>query len=265
MATQQKIAHMPKKAKKKPILLLFLILLLVLAAIVLLSNELLTIKRIDVLGNVTKSNDEIIKIAEISLGQKLFKVSASKVSKNINKLPELEVVSVKIDIPDKVTITVEERAPFAYVENMGYFIMLDKQANVLSFSTRLNEQYSNLIQIYGMSVTGYTPGKPLGTDDDYQLDALKNVMASLYEKHYSEYAIINMINPINISLETGDGFSTVVGEDVDLDKKLDAAQKIIEEFKSEGEKGGVVNISSLTSITFIKNGASAIEDEKNVD
>jgi cell division protein FtsQ len=73
----------------------------------------LPVRNLRVEGNVIVPGAEILKLAAIPLGTKLFDVNLAAVRARIERNPYVRSVSVNRDGPEGITITVDERVPIA--------------------------------------------------------------------------------------------------------------------------------------------------------
>lgn len=88
------------------------------------------IKNIEIVGNQKLTNEEIISLSQVQKDENTFKLVKSKVQKNIKQNAYVENVKIKRNLPDTITIEIEERTPtymitfanaYAYINNQGYF------------------------------------------------------------------------------------------------------------------------------------------------
>lgn len=73
----------------------------------------LPVQNLRVEGNVIVPGDEILKLAAIPRGTKLFDVNLAAIRTRIEQNPYVRSVSVNRDGPEGITITVDERVPIA--------------------------------------------------------------------------------------------------------------------------------------------------------
>ncbi len=106
--------------------------IVIIAFVLFLKSPVFTIEYIQIDGNHILSDQEILKISEISKGQNMFEKSAGKVKSNLKDNPYIGNVKITRKIPDTYAIKVEEVLPSAailYGENK--YIILDSNGIVI--------------------------------------------------------------------------------------------------------------------------------------
>ncbi len=119
----------------------------------------LRVRVVTVVGlNIVPASD-IVSLAGITKGQKLFAVDLATVRRNVQQHPYVRYASVERDAPDRIIITIDEREPVAAVmaDKMVY---LDSEATVLP-AVR-SDQVFDLPVITG-GVPASAPGKRIAS------------------------------------------------------------------------------------------------------
>src|SRR5512140_2274314 len=90
----------------------------------------LRVRSVTVVGLNIVPASEIVSLAGITKGQKLFAVDLGSVRRNVQQHPFVRLASVERDAPDRIIITIDEREPVAAImaDRMLY---LDSEATVL--------------------------------------------------------------------------------------------------------------------------------------
>lgn len=240
-------------------LLLFFLLLLVVATIVFLGTDYFHIKSITVTGNEAIDDEVIIRMSGINIGENIFQISKPVVKKRIEENPPFLVLnSVSLLLPDKVVISVSERKQAALIPYLSSYILIDRTGFVLDIIKQ--EKEASLPIITGIRLKSYSKGKYLeaSSDDDYKYKALKILLESLYNQGANELIYeINIADADNIMLKSIHGIDIVIGQAINLDKKVswllsDAYDLIISKYSS-----GIFDVSVEEPI-FLK---SKDEDE----
>lgn len=225
--------------------LLFLILLLCLVAIVFLGTEVFQVKRISILGSKTLDNNVIISLSGVSYGDNIFKISKEKVKNRIQDnapFPIVEAISFKL--PDEVAITVQERTPAAVIPYLSSYIVIDAGGLILDIIKQQPEVVYPVID--GLEIQNLTKGKPLDSieSDDYKQRILISLLEEIYACGVEDIIkVINMENPDDILLKTRDDIQIIVGQAVEIDKKLAWLQSDAYTEVLERDINGVMDIS----------------------
>ena len=90
-----------------------------------------TLENIKLVGAKYLTQEDILRIGEIYLGEPLFKLETDQVQSRLSKDLRIEEVSVKRNLPHTLEVTIKERRPIATVAcNYGY-LDLDHDGTVL--------------------------------------------------------------------------------------------------------------------------------------
>lgn len=90
-----------------------------------------TLENIKLVGAKYLTQEDILRIGEIYLGEPLFKLETDQVQSRLSKDLRIEEVSVKRNLPHTLEVTIKERRPIATVAcNYGY-LDLDHEGTVL--------------------------------------------------------------------------------------------------------------------------------------
>lgn len=124
-----------KKRRKKRYLLKFAIILAVCIALhFVLHIDYFTVDGITVAGNKEISDQEIVKLSEIEIGDNIFDVHPVFAQKRIKENLYLEKVNVKRMLPDRIEIIVQERGGKAQFKNGKEFVIIDSEGRVLEIA-----------------------------------------------------------------------------------------------------------------------------------
>jgi cell division protein FtsQ len=163
----------------------FFILIVIVSGYVLLQSPIFEVHRVLVRGNENISEEQIISLANIGIGENIFKVDLNTARANLELHSMIKEVQVVRSLPSSVVINVYERKPLALLPTREGFIKVDEEG------------------VYLQEAKAGTPGLPVLTGIEYELpnpgqavqserlgDALKvitglpaSVVASLSEVH----------------------------------------------------------------------------------
>ena len=82
-------------------------------------------------GNVNIKTEDIMNAAQLQRGKNIFLTHIGKASRNIDKMPMVKSVKIQRVFPNRICISVEERAPLAYIPINNEIVALDSEKIVV--------------------------------------------------------------------------------------------------------------------------------------
>lgn len=178
---------------------LVLILLLTLLLWGMIRSPYFSIQQIEVSGDLKHlSMDVVVEVSKISLGTNLFSVSLHETEKNVLKLPWVQSVSIRRQVPDTLWIYVKEYRPIALLlEEQLYFV---SQGGVV-FKKVEEEVTRDLPVITGLKKEDRLDEvvqllKIFNKSDDFRLFGLSEI-------HYNDvtgFSVVTLMGPMEIRL-----------------------------------------------------------------
>jgi cell division protein FtsQ len=123
--------HRRRKANRRLILLLSLFFLLI-VCVVYFQSPFSQIKRIDIIGNETITEEEVVEASELMVGLNIWKINKKQAKEDLLALPGVKSVDVKIRFPNILNINMEEFATIAFVNTGNKFHPILENGNVLT-------------------------------------------------------------------------------------------------------------------------------------
>lgn len=221
---------------------------ILLLALVIIINV-FTVKTTVIEGNAHYTNQEI---ADFVMGDRFGKnsiyLSMKYKNKDIEDIPFIQTMNVKIVNPSTIKITVYEKAMAGYVEYMGRYFYFDKDGTVVE-STDVRTQ--GIPQILGMDFDHIVLYEKLPVDSD---DIFKEILevTQLMNKHEIEVDKIYFDKDFNITLYFADARVKLGGFD-NIDEKIIRLKAILPDL---ADKRGVLRLDTYDGsdsiITFEK-------------
>ena len=217
-----------------------------------LASPLLGIEHAEVFGAKRVSDEEIIALAGIVMGDNLLAIDTGEVTRRIKKEPWIESVRVKRRLPDRVVIEVVERKPVALI-NLDVLYLVDNEG--LAF-----KRYSNVDDLDLPIITGFQKEEIEGGGKN----ALSRVLA--FMDTLSEERIFTLEDVSEISVDESYGVALyTMREGVRIEvgwdgfrEKLDRLEKIIslrkgklagiEQIDMTGPRGVIVKMSEKVDV-----------------
>ena len=202
--------------------------LLILMAIIGISTF-LRANEIRVEGIAIYSREEIVESSGLSLGDNLFFVKATTISKNIRQaLPFVKTAEISRVLPDKIFIEISESVAIASIAFAGDLLILDSSGRVLAQTTG-NENtlpgiyLEDLIEVRGVEINDMSLGvaltPALGTES--KLLNMQDVLNGLERDDlYGDVSYLDVSNTGNIQFGYMNMYRVVLGGISDLRHKL---------------------------------------------
>jgi cell division protein FtsQ len=170
-----------KEKRKKVFLRLLVFAAVLFVVIAALSSPLFAVKEIVIIGNEAVSADIIAATAQLSEGQNIFAFDAGGAKKLLQEHPYIKSVDINKDYPDKITVTIVERKPRAYVEfkSVASYLLIDETGLVLESSSYAAEE---LPVIVGLKLKDIILGQPLAAEDTKSFENVV-LLSNLFDKY----------------------------------------------------------------------------------
>lgn len=123
---------------------------------------------IEIEDDGTLTRDQILDAAGIHEGENIFRVNLSKARDGMGRLPQVERVEMERMLPGKITITIAERKPIAWLTAKGSddpttspdAFLIDAKGTLIKTSKQLRE-YFHMPVIFGFSTDNLEAGQTL--------------------------------------------------------------------------------------------------------
>ncbi len=196
-----------------------------------------------VMGNDAFSTDYIVQQSGLKLGTHMLLVDLDGAKEKISENPYLQVDSVTYIFPSRVRIIVSERKEVAGIIGLDSTVIIDKNGYVLSMTA--GTDISDLIQVTGVSMTGYELGQRLGEGNDFSTATLVQLIAVLEQYSLtSSIKSIDLTTPLAITMNASNGLKIHVGQATDLESKMDVLSRILPRFADPNGYTGTLYLSA---------------------
>ena len=204
-----------------------------------------------VMGNENYTSDYIVERSGLKLGTHMLFVDLDQAEENIAQDPYLQVDSVTYIFPARVRIVVTERKAVAGIVGLDNNVIIDKNGYVLSMAG--GTDISDLIQVTGVTVSGFELGQKLGQDNDFSTATLVQIISVLEQYDLaSSIKGIDLTTPLAISMTAQNGLKIQVGQATDLETKMDVLSKLLPRFVDQGISVGTLYLSAKGGTTYSK-------------
>ena len=235
------------KGKKALTIFSLMILLLALAFVV---YKLFRVKEVEVIGCKTISDEVIIALSDIEYDQFIFEVDTEAIREAIDTDPYINAISVNIVYPSKIEITIEERIKAAYLKKNDTVLIIDNTCYLLQVLPLTDMEEYPLVE--GLQIDECHVGEKLGVRDTFLLEVLSHVLVAS-EDTGIRMSRIDVSYAADIVVETHDGFTVELGDDIGLDKKFAIIESSLNELQEIGKTGGILDVASGQNAYYREN------------
>lgn len=180
-----------------------------------------TIRKIDVQGNVTIPDQEIIRLSGVKLGESVMKLDEKQIRDGIHQNSYLVYAGVTRVSPSEIILRVREREPVAYIFNSNFFVV-DNRGNLLYTVEDINNP-PPLIEVKGIEVVYGLPGYRLKVEQPQDLTVYAELMLEMKAlKLLDQIREIDLTNLTNIYLVTKSGLTVHMGGSESIHDKIRA-------------------------------------------
>ena len=240
-----------KKRKKKIYIILFILLLILIlgagTAYVVVNYSL---ENMEVSGNVTYSDSEVLHAVEAEdfVPNTLVMVASNRIFGRYY-LPFIEKITMSCKEPHTLAIKVKEKMRAGVFEYMGKYIYFNDDGMAMESRTRL---FDRVPVVTGLQYDSLVLGEKIPVKGDYfQTIVMITKLISTYKLDISE---IHFDGEDDITLISGD-YKIYLGSSQNLEDKMSKISSVLESV-SKKEKSGTIDLHLYTNekeiITFFK-------------
>ena len=240
---KRRAAASRKARRRKRLLLIFYLvtfLIAIGAAVVLSITVLFRIDTIQVTGQSRYTEQEIVQMSGIEVGENLFLADTATAKQQIEeKLPYIGRAKVSRRLPAKILITVEEAEISGAVEYNGGYAIVSPEGKVLEITSAIPEGYS---LIEGLDLKSADLGKKIVYEDPEKQEMFTELAQSLAEHGIAPITRMDLTNLYDIVVEYDGRITMELGLPSDIDFKVRFAKTILSE-PDMAEAQGVLDLS----------------------
>lgn len=227
----------------------------VLCVAVLVIKIMFTVTNIEVVGNEHYTAEEIQNFVIKNERDKnsIFLNMKYNKRKNIEDIPFIERMDVKILSPNKIRIEVYEKALAGYVEYLGHYMYFDREGIIVESSSR---QIEGIPFVAGLDFDYIKLHEKLPVDDD-RIFATILTITQLLSKYNIKTDMIYFNNDEEITLHFGET-RVLIGSNKYIDEKINELSLVLPKLP---EYSGVLHMENYTG----EGGKFTFEKDKNND
>lgn len=192
-------------------------------------------------GNSRYTDQEILDVTEIQVGENMFLLNKYAISASItSQLPYVQSVQIRRGLPDTIYIQVEECAPMAAVVQGGDAWLISRKGKLLEKVAKDQAQAYPLIEGVELLMPTVSSTMELPKDGTISKDRLLELLTCLESRGMlGNTEAIRCGDPDVLVLAYAGRFDVEIPYDSDFDKKLLALELIVPQLE-ENEKGTII-------------------------
>lgn len=219
-----------------------------------------TLQHVEVNGNQYLTQDDIMSIGRIQLGQPIFQLETDAVTTNLEHDLRIETATVRRQLPDTLIIDITERTPVASVATDYGYVDFDRQGKVIA-------SYRTLKKVPIPLITGVTVHDLYVGDDNNNAD-IQDILSFLQKIDTSalnQISEINIADPNNIVAYTNSSVQIRLGNMERMDEKAKLTQDFIEDLPNSKYPIEYVDFSYTAPFIRLKGAALSnnLDDSKS--
>jgi cell division protein FtsQ len=208
------------------------------------SSDHFTLKNVEVQGNVRVVPKEILAFAGVGVGQRILDLDENQLAREIERHPRIRSARVRVDLPDRITVFVEERGASAVVV-LGRLYLADERGVVFKRAEDTDE-IAGLPFITGMNKEELLGDEPHGSGQALVSEGIQ--LATAYAAHAvsreKELGELHHDALFGWTIVTADDAMEVRLGSGSLDEKLDRLHHIVRDLASRGARADVVRLDA---------------------
>ena len=222
---------------------------------ILLSNVVLVVREVRVVGAGDLSDSEVVRLSGIHLGARMGALDEARVHLDVESDGRLAFVSLEKQLPSRVVLTVRPRTLDALILQAGKILVLDSDAYVV----RVTDQLPDVPVLYvtGIKAAYYTLGRQLDLADG-RCAAMKAVVEALKAQGASGYAAeLSVARVDDLRIISRTGITVTLGDSSDMEAKIAWMAGALADLEARGQTAGRLDVSSGTKADFMPQNVEA--------
>lgn len=229
-----------KRRKDKLIIVLTFILMVSLGAISLVKSSIFNLTKVEIIGNTTLKDDQIIDLEKLVTNKNIFTYNLKKIRKEIVNNPYIEDAQVKIKLPNKIVITVKEIDIVAVLFNGNEYCYINSSGNLIEKINNLEENNDKIICSVDYTLSNNSITFKNQKEKDGILKVLNIIKSEYLEKEVKQ---IEYTNEDEINIITKYGTKFLIVDDKELEYNIARASKILVDLQSKKINDGIVDLT----------------------
>lgn len=233
-----------RKKKKKAdriIIILVFVFMISLGAISILRSSIFNLDDIEIIGNKNLKDNEIIDLESLKTSKNIFTYNLKGIKNEILENPYIEDVKVKIKLPNKLIINIDEVEVVALLCNGKDYCYIDNKGNLIKKIDNIEENSDKIVFNTEYSIEG---GQTINFKSEEHKKNILNLITSIKEEHLeNEIVKVEYINESKLNLDSKMGPKFLLINDDNLNYNIARTSKILLDLQNKNIKDGVVDLT----------------------
>ncbi|MBE6556654.1 MAG: FtsQ-type POTRA domain-containing protein [Ruminococcaceae bacterium] len=232
--------------------LLIVMSLLALAALLRYAFGFLSVKNIELVGDFSYDREQIIEAAGVRRGEALYRLDCDELEERIlRECPYLETVTVKPSFPNTLRMVLQEKRAAWYITLAGDCYALDDELLVIEETANVQKFINGGVPRLTLpSVKRAVVGETLvygenETEIRYAEELMEKAKMTSFK---TRLTLLDIENRFEIHIEVDGKFRVYMGTLRDLEEKLEAVEKALEDPRLDGATGAEIDASDPSQI-----------------
>lgn len=231
-----------KKTKKRNVLFAPIAFLLVCLSLIMAMSIFFKVGEIEVEGNSTYTDEEIIRASGIDTGDNLFFINQIFMGSRLtDRLPYVQTATIARVLPNKVIITVTESSSTACVYSGDTLWMIDHNCKLMGTTTQLEAESLGFITVKGLEPIEPVVGDIIapGVEDTPKLSYLSEILVEIDVRGLNDkIANLDITSVANPTFEYDGRFLVKLGPKSETAHKFGVLLSAVEQL-AEGDTGTI--------------------------
>ncbi len=207
------------------------------------------VDRLEVIGNEAVTEERIMQLSGVSIGQNIFSLNLEKIALTISMDPLVKEVEVERKLPSALEITISERVPIAILATSSAFIQVDDTGMVLRRERSLSDMDLPFISGVDDILPGIVPGSRI---KGVQIEQALSIVSSLPPDALKIIVEVDISDMQKIKLYTNTGIELRLGNGEGLEQKYITGLGIVQDLRDKGLASDIeyIDVSSDTPVIY---------------
>ena len=243
----------PKQRSGRGLLVFILVLLMALGVYGFLNTDMFSLSRVIVRGTERLDSDAVIAQSGAPMGLNVFKLDTKGITANLMQHPYIKSVKLQRRFPDVLVINVTERQPWAVLQYIDSFLVIDDSGTIMEVSSTM--VYPGCPLASGVNITSFNEGSIVTAEDDYVLETLMQMLQALQtDGSIGMISEINMTDSNNIRMVSREGVILRLGQGWEIPDKIRWVRALLDDIRAQGYVGGTVDLTSAKAPVYRRPG-----------
>ncbi|MBC5995954.1 FtsQ-type POTRA domain-containing protein [Romboutsia ilealis] len=230
-----------KKRTDRVIIALVFVFMLSLGTIAFLKSNIFNLSKVEIIGNKNLKENEVVDLESLMTNKNIFTYNLKKIKTKIVENPYVEDAQVKIKLPNKIIIDVDEVDVVALLSNGKDYCYIDNEGNLIKKIDNIEENSDKIIFSTEYSIEN---GQVINFKSEKDKKAILNLISTLRKEHLEKEIVrVEYTNDSKFNIESKIGAKFLLINDDDLNYNIARASKILLDLQNKNINSGVVDLT----------------------